>query len=383
MYGLIIGTVFLAQSSVLVPPGNRCRAMEVEVARAAYEVFLDPTEEKRTETTKRVVEGVLVPHKAEVDRCDELDLDPRIWNFVDHMAVPFELRGFYHSEHPRTFSPAYLRSLTREARTACGKSLGATQCTEEKQQLLVLLDDETAQPLFRGEVDPWSLLGRPAPDSTRVREPLAMWIELRRKFRERSEFLRAAVVSQDQTVRRWALEDATGYIDPRKWSPDDIAVLVLEARRADAEASAIETERKKDPMSGIRGPHSPRPEPREREIQIRRHLGRMGFQRVVDLIHPRDESVPRPSAEAPESGPPWDQHFPGEPSLCMADWFAKYPEIEFRKLTRSADHLDLLRSDCKRRWLETDEAAPHPDLEAIRAALKKLEAEPSREQKDH
>ena len=83
-------------------------------------------------------------------------------------------------------------------------------------------------------------------------------------------------------------------------------------------------------------------------------------------------------------------HFPNEFELYRVEWDAAHlhrPPIAglavqdhdemYQPTVRGVRREEVLERDryVARRWFETDEKAPHPDLEKVRAALKSLEAE--------
>lgn len=411
MSGVTVGFVIVAQY-VFVGPKNPCRALEVEIAQAAHEVFLDPTDAKRAEMTKHVTETVLLAaaRQEDIETCEAAQ---HIWSFTDDSWLPPGRQRGFSDTHPQRLSRGYRDSLARDARESCAADLRARSCTLSQLSFLVLLNDPLVSMLFRPATDPRSVLrsgwpqdsaidydltsghsrelepvlepfaesveSQASQDSTPVGSrptdyPLATWIALRREFPQRSEFLRATLASADATIRRWALDDAAGDIDPRNWKPEDIAVLVLEARRADAEAIKIESQPKPKKAGAL-------PEiwldqasfSRMRENEIRQTLGRMGFQRAFNLVHPSEPgALKEQTAVAPL--PARDAHFPGEPSLCIADWLARNPKIDARTLVAADGSVrEKLVADCRLRWAETDDAAPHPDLDQIRAAIRKIE----------
>ena len=78
------------------------------------------------------------------------------------------------------------------------------------------------------------------------------------------------------------MDDAAGEIDPRRWEPEDVAILLLEARdHASARRSKEAEDRKRaGALWGIQASHGELSEARVREDRLLVRLGRMGFGRT-------------------------------------------------------------------------------------------------------
>jgi hypothetical protein len=177
----------------------------------------------------------------------------------------------------------------------------------------------------------------------------------------------------DDAVNRYAcdsyLRDALDAIermpDPRTWDPSWVASMVVEARREEALVDWKQTWPPQDP-------HENRLE------DIYRDLMPMGATRVIALISPH-KVVPNPEP-TPKSGimpGVHGEHFADELLLYADEWARSLPDIPAIVSMRGVEkqkRVQQMQLYVQKRWRETDDAAPHPDLDAVRAAIEKLEA---------
>jgi hypothetical protein len=109
----------------------------------------------------------------------------------------------------------------------------------------------------------------------------------------------------------------------------------------------------------------------------------MGTRRAHRLINSKKiESFPDIDVNEPNHVPriayfePTFRHFENEFDIYRAEWSSAHPagraipgeptDEYFKKRLPEDRYVE-------RRWLETDEAAPHPDMDKVQAAIKKLE----------
>lgn len=146
------------------------------------------------------------------------------------------------------------------------------------------------------------------------------------------------------TIRGWAISEIARPRDPRQWDPVEVAHLVWIARQRHwyslQNFESAPFDNRTDPL---------------------RALAPMGFGHLCELLGLEQceniENMPSPHA-----------HFAHEYIAYEADWKAMHPEdLHDKKTPLSAARY------VHDRWLATDKAAPHPDMDAVRAELKRLE----------
>lgn len=176
---------------------------------------------------------------------------------------------------------------------------------------------------------------------------ISEWRSARAETESRADFLIRLLTSGNPLVRQWAFEDISSDFDPRNWNPADVAAAIRALEIADAAAA-------KAGMDVMIDHH-------ERAWDIFRRLARVGQLRVLEItqlryVHLADRESARGS-----------MHFPRELNLYAEEWVQQNGGVLSWEISRK----ELLAYFSKR-WRETDRAAPHPDMEAVKAVLEEL-----------
>lgn len=190
------------------------------------------------------------------------------------------------------------------------------------------------------------------------------------KLRPHIEFLRGEPIPADrllpeETDRERLLMELPRELfdsnDPREWKAEAVAILVREMRSLD--------ERIKEETASLRHQPSPRPRTANERMQeyYFRFLSRMGVRRAFELASVSSSNAPCRWEDGSAScwmEPNWPQwHFPLELLVYQREW---------QKEARLSASWNEYRN---KRWRETDEQAPHPDLAMVRSILGALDRE--------
>lgn len=207
----------------------------------------------------------------------------------------------------------------------------------------------------------------------------------------------------DPIAWRWAAEQLLDAQDPREWRPENVAIVVIAARRVDARAvreveAASEPRLRQDGLVEL-PPHQVRTPSLNWFESYFYRLGRMGFRNAIELLKPSSlriaglnapSNLREPIGSAGFVGDPLPRHFPLEWKLCQHEW-------ESRSLSEGRPWFGgesgrprrlwgyEREKYCAERWEEIDAAAPHPSIPAILEAVDRItkELQPlNEEQKD-
>jgi hypothetical protein len=158
--------------------------------------------------------------------------------------------------------------------------------------------------------------------------------------------------------------------DPRLWTPEHVARIVLRARQDD---QALVLVANRDAMYRLR-----------EELQ---ELAALGLKRAFVLLNPKTWVLPGMSLPGFPAGHAvmeccHVEHFDDEALLYSAEWERSHPEVPPILSMQGKEKqkwVQEMNAYVQKRWMETDDAAPHPDMDAVAKELKRLEAmEPQR-----
>lgn len=399
---------------------EQCRHDPGLISTYALELFLEPTRAKRRDVTERYVREVMAPY----DSCEALTapgaggcLSGSLGLFMpsaDEALIRAALtervdlyrsclkraldsagkgpttavgeintvRGMWPENyviflHPTRRSPLLNAQYLEESRQACSDAQAIAYympgCTYAHVRQLTLANDPLADRLLsrvpeekihddaRNSVSVlrrWLAFRDGIPDR---RNRLAKILDLSGEFVASSDGSRIRS-APSQELRYWALDELLPP-DPTTWDPADVAMVLIRAEREDANI-------KPRPW---RAPLPPELQPEERLDLYLRYLKPMGLLRVVALVDLRSVKLPRASPN-PHSLDPgsyvrhlnYHQHFADELEHYGKEWDRLHPNVKGPDALRRRDAF------AEKRWVATDEAAPHPDLEKVRLALARI-----------
>ncbi len=367
-------------------PCASCEASELQMEawREHQELYFDPSPANREAVSHRMVDRILVPLRSPAQlireswNCLQLDDgDPEILS----KALSDEA-DFFHDERERLGLGAQravivaLEKAERQARDeshgmqyrrnttlAPGPSLPEIRtdpCPEQRDEASRFRKTLAAMSTRMERLDAaLNLASAPATDSHE--DPSHVDRRL----------LQCNRVISDQ-ARSWAIHEITAARDPREWDPTEIAHLVLSARRSSGDRLSEvtvalkpiglirETELLVGPVDRAQFQTFPR-DPGWRHFECEE-----SFYRAEWDAKRRDELPSR--AEAPSKFSVFG---------CFLPWPLRARRATVQQLERRNGEAELQRY-LGERWLETDEKAPHPDMEAVRAALTELARENDR-----
>lgn len=193
----------------------------------------------------------------------------------------------------------------------------------------------------------------------------------------------SAAHSTNYTVHKITLRTITRDVDPRKWKPDEIALLAVkakEARRLEEERIRTGTPRRRHDRGMTRYYEH------YRHILVRAIGVKEAFATLGEPIPWEDSKRRWPDPRGVLGGLFGDgeggiSHFPYERHLYTVEWEEAHPEM------RVTFEGDLPQDEVQRRiiektrfiekrWLDVESRAPHMSADEFRKALKKLEAQP-------
>ena len=395
---VMIAVLLLGTSVMTGPCPVEDPVFRIPILRAAREVYLDPSPPSRIRQSTLLIKTVLDPLKeprvlgrpgvgecvgSYVLRLLQIGDEHVMVEALNREADAFEalrvsapansrlaveaaearrsLIGSFSTHEPQ--QPVRMR--VNQAIAACTGEVPGASCDRDTARVVALSGDPRAQEILKHPLE----LHRHSGDGIFFQVSYT-WAQLYDQHPSRLDFI-ASVVNPsgpdesssgwhtNAMLRKMALDEFLPT-DPREWDPGIVAMLVKLARNADAAdvaATKREHSRQTHPYYTLYGAYGtyvpcgfamdwPPPESADvcLEEQILQRLERMGLQRAWSLIDPRTFA----------QGPPrWD-HFEGEADLYKA---------EAGRVGRSPED----------QWLETDQAAPTPDLTLVKAALDAIE----------
>lgn len=396
MSALVLG-VLLAASPML---SERCSELRERVASGALQVYLNPAPSIRQQVTREVFTSILPALSDEKfvssgygGLCAN-EVLIRAADFADSVLARNAL-----SNLKRTYSSFHERAVLRDgyyARSAgeiraglsgveaaeiiIGRRLAAEDpgglVTEEQRNVTcddpdrfdarrceeqlrkrVHRGDERARPLLE-----WVVVSV-SPELRARYEAQLIWLDLTGIRNPSARLARALdlpiTIADRQTreiVREMALDEVLGSRNPRVWNVEDLAVVIL----------AMKGWHERDVATRITtGPHT-------HDMYVGTHsaltrLGAMGYRRALEIVGPLEVSlndpVSGPSCITPSRS--WE-HFEGEFELYRREW-ARLPSSS-RAHEQPNDQWRFMR----RRWEETDAAAPSPDMRKLGEALRRI-----------
>lgn len=414
----MIGLAALALATTIYSVEDPCAKSHPEVMmairRAAREQYEDPSKANSKRLTEGLVREVLTPLStaeslrdqksvvclevaiSEINRFGIGDREPFFEAFATELTFldafsrtatdpsvaseahqAFTALRYYSSggDWVRSFPRvAPSRALVDHAKESCGNPRFAT-CAPPDAEVLVMAVDPGAAAAIEKSIHRHDETG-PSPHEVALKE----WIQLEALYPDPVE--RSAIAlrppfpeqvspegSSTQLLRMWALNALLDAGDPRDWSPDAIAIVVLAAREAEATSVVEDAQRAEQarvkaaadagrrviefstggfPRQRCRGYMTAASDGRCSLEQYLDVLSRMGIRRAFDLVKP--VTIPFPDSK----GSDW-VHFGGERELYAAEWqpSSGLSQDEFGR----------------REWERTDSKAPAPDLKAVEAAI--------------
>ena len=182
------------------------------------------------------------------------------------------------------------------------------------------------------------------------RSAVSEWRLARAETGGRAPFLVRVLTSNNARVRQWGFKEIASDFDPRHWNPSEVAASIRALEIADAAATAAGME------VFAQGDD-------ERAQDIWRRLARIGQLRVLEVAQPLQ--YVRLADGEPGRG---SMHFPGELNLYAEEFVQQNGGIRSMPKIPKKE----LMAHLAKRWQETDRAAPHPDMEAVKKALEEL-----------
>lgn len=356
MIAILVPLLLAAGDDAWTP--DRCDPFDFEVARGAREIFLKPTDDQIDLVVERLRSSALAP----------LERDPKFrsgdaWFGVCFGSVRDSIEKFEGK------SRRARQARVEQAQASCTEP--STRPTDALRPLEFVPCDEISFLTLVAIGDPIALEALPRFPKTVHWDDARFWLTLFREHPDPQERLRLAL-ERGGRVAGWAIEEIAGDADPRRWDPKLLAVLVRVARAEDAK-----------PTLHIRSGLPPADSPLDRLNRLIKALVPMGAIRAFELIEPRSIRVTginapfRPPGPAGAYRPPY-LHFEDEDLLHSHEWGEANPEFPLPlHSTLSGEKKWKAVLEMRRygdiRWYETDWAAPHPDLDAIRSELERLE----------
>lgn len=341
-------------------------------AAAGLDAYLDPTPDVLHAKTQELVEKVLVPLQRHYEEVPHDDSPGEVSSFVRRLRrFPYdedvfgkalrefrrELKGrhslplpnlhWWYMRHPRARQEETLSYWKEWAEQSCrGREIDECDPSLRVDEIWTLPKERLRAVALPEDLEPVRSVAAKS-DTRRGRLSLALEME------------------SPLSAFRFALLELTSDVDPRKWDPDDIALLIVKARELDTwKPPPAPPHKPGEPITYHGTDHSPLPPKFDRLYRIFLALKPMGLMRAYDLIRPvslRPEQVQIVWRLTPGwMDHDWNHHFPFEEDLYEAEY----------KKTPWAVGISL-DEFVRKRWTETDQAAPHPDLQRIEKALAK------------
>ncbi len=416
--------------------------LQMEVWRSEREVYLDPSTENRAAVSRRLIDRVLVPLRSPDTVVQETEPFLRAKKAIPSlglfycvfreefgdpaMLVPaFDEQVSVYQEQQEQLGKGVAPALSG------GLALLEDQATGELHSLQRRLEEQ-GRPTPK--LPDFEELARYCPNLTGYAERARATLEQKKTRLARLDAaLAVPLVGEgrcgpeevDSRSRQWAIQEIIGERDPRKWDPIEFAHLVRAARHfrfPSEETHHISTLDDLFPALNRMGflravellgpgyPYSSWALPDDVSIDPTKLYWNTGsgfaqhFQHEDafylsewDEQHPLVTRPLIPTGAGRRRRPfscwilPWTRLAPEPPvhNRPMDDAAAREPErndptgwLEANGYVHVTEAQRERKAQAERyareRWLETDQKAPHPDMDAVRAELKKLEAlEPS------
>lgn len=337
---MLLVLILLAQTEIT---REVCPRYQTDAGRAALVVYLDPTEEKRGEAIRKMreIEQTLRGSKG--------DWAYACANSLNEQVVRLEMRP----------TKKLLDRELEDARRECARP-DASVCDDESIVRLFLAGDPIGPTVLERVSDP----------------TLRAVIETESK---RDRLHRLEIALDRPELQRAALRQLVGALDPRTWDPADVALVLAKVRK--------DVRRVQDELAAGKWPEALPDDPGFAH-DYRDALVKMGAVRFRSLLGQKLTS--RTSTESNPTAPLAvfvnGDHFAYEQLQYVEEWVAAHPEVPpvlslrgTEKRARVADQSNYV----VKRWYETDEKAPHPDLEKVAAELKKLDALEEKREKEN
>lgn len=375
---------------------GECEEIKVELARHHLAVYLDPSGATRKIRTRRSVALLQDANTDDPSRCTT-DLVFTIAQF----AIASSYRGTPFEEALNVVRSRHIASqmtdpeLAEQLVTQC-KSGAANPCSQWQLAYIAW-----SKPLDKLSLDRSAFLQQFNGDPE-LKKAVVLWQDYLQNG-SRADAARHGLSAEWNTqlgtrtreyLVQWSLTELLPA-DPRSWSPADVAEVVRVARRIDGDQTfrAFPKERVDRLFAPLDRPVD------EAELQnanstvaaelgvaarrasLQRYLealSAMGFVRALELLQPTSMNLPGVTepgtlSQFLTSSGRWE-HFPNEFLLYKHNWH-EATRIDLAKLSIE-DRAEAYRKRAEyvaQRWLETDRAAPAPDLDAVRIILKQSE----------